>query len=537
MRMARSKTQLSIVLLATALPELFSGTAVGQTTLEVRTMPQIGQVDSRFVSFNVEAVEVTGGRFWKPYVQDSVLAAHVDSKAKQDQNQPANMDAGLFQFRSPINLYNPKLRKLASALSPAFVRVSGTWRNSTYFQDNDEPAMNTPPEGYKGVLTRAEWKGVVDFSRAIKADLVTSLATGAGTRGPDGIWTPDQAKAFFDYTSRIGGHIAATEFMNEPTFAVIGGAPNSYDAAAFARDVKEFNAFLRKESPDTISLGPGSVGEGVSMIEGAPMPKVIKTEDMLKATGPVFDAFSYHFYGTVSKRCTGSLGPKAGMAPEKALSVAWLERNITVEEFYARLRDAYLPGKPLWLTETGEAGCGGDPWASEFLDSFRFMDQLGSLAQKGVKTVMVNTLASSDYGMLDEESLDPRPNYWAALLWKRTMGTRVLDPGPPPNASTRLYAQCAKEANGGVALLILNLDSTSELTLQLPLAGERYSLSAPDVLSKTVSLNGKELKAAPDGTLPRIAGSRFKSGTMNFAPLTITFIEFPNAKDASCFSQ
>lgn len=535
MRVAESRVLALAFLLMAAVMGIFSCFAFGQTTiLKPQTMPQIGLVDARFLSFNVEAVEVTGGRFWKPYKQASEAKPPADSHTRPDQNQPAGMDASLFQYRPPIDLYNPKLRKLASALSPAFMRVSGTWRNSTYFQDNDEPAMTTPPDGYKGVLTRAEWKGVVDFSQALDADLVTSVATSAGTRDAGGVWTSDQAKAFFEYTKTIGGHIAATEFMNEPTFAAIGGAPRDYDAAAFAKDIKVFNAFLRKESPDTISLGPGSVGEGVSMVEGAPMPKMIDTEDMLKATGAVFDAFSYHFYGTVSRRCTGPLGPKAGMTPERALSAAWLERNITVEEFYAKLRDAYLPGKPLWLTETGEAGCGGDPWASEFLDSFRFMDQLGSLAQKSVKTVMVNTLASSDYGLLDETTLDPRPNFWAALLWKRTMGTRVLDPGPSPNASTRMYTQCAKESKGGVALLILNLDSTAEQTLQIPLAGERYTLSASDVFSKSVSLNGVELKTSSDGSLPKIAGLSFKAGAVRFAPLTITFIVLTNANNARC---
>jgi heparanase len=107
---------------------LLSCTAFGQTIMRPQTMPQIGQVDSRFLSFNVETVEVTGGRFWKPYKPDSGAKLPTDSNAKPDQNQPTGMDAGLFQYRPPINLYNPKVRMLASYLSPAFLRVSGTWR-------------------------------------------------------------------------------------------------------------------------------------------------------------------------------------------------------------------------------------------------------------------------------------------------------------------------------------------------------------------------------------------------------------------------
>jgi hypothetical protein len=170
------------------------------------------------------------------------------------------MNPDLYQYRSPIDLANPRLRKLAQGLGPAYIRVSGTWANSTFFQNDDNPALKDPPTGFKGVLTRAEWKGVVDFAHAVGAELVTSVAISAGTRDADGVWTPTQAKAVLDYTKSLGGSIAATEFMNEPTFPGPGGAPTGYDAVAFARDVKIFNGFLRQESPNTIFLGPGGVG-------------------------------------------------------------------------------------------------------------------------------------------------------------------------------------------------------------------------------------------------------------------------------------
>jgi hypothetical protein len=521
------------VLLAAFFATLSPYVALAQKTIQPRTMAKIGEVGPRFVSYNVEAVEVTGGRFWKPYKNESGQKNASAGESPQALNQLGGAGADLYEYRPPINLFNPRLRKLAASLGPSYLRVSGTWQNSTYFQDDDNPAMAAAPEGYKGVLTRAEWKGVVDFSRAVGAELVTSVAVSAGTRDAGGAWKPDQAKALFNYTKKAGGHVAATEFMNEPTFATMGGAPSGYDASEFARDVKEFRSFLRAESPETIFLGPGSIGEGVPLVEGMPMPKLISSEDMLKGTGPVFDAFSYHFYTTLSQRCVGN----AGLSWEKVLTPAYLDRNPEAEEFYSKLRDAYLPGKAIWLTETGEAGCGGNRWASDFVDSFRLVDQLGALAQKGVQTVIINTLASSDYGLLDPGSLDPRPDYWAALLWNRTMGSRVLDPGYSTSASTRLYAQCAKEGKGSVALVVLNLDREAEQTLQIPIAGERYTLSAPDLLSKVVSLNGAELKADADGTLPRIAGAPFNAGAVRFAPATITYIVLPDARNASCKSK
>ena len=480
-------------------------------TLNPSQMPKLGAVDARFDSYNVEMVEVTGGRFWKPY-----KSADAESQAKPNPAPDSNMQVGisdaLFQYRKPINLTNPRLRNLAAALGPVYMRVSGSWANSTYFQDDDLPALKEPPKGFRGVLTREEWKGVVDFSNAVNAKIVTSVAVGTGVRDANGTWKPDQAKALFDYTRKLGGNIAASEFMNEPTIPAAGGAPAGYDAAAFANDVKAFSTFLRKESPHTVFLGPGGTLEGLPMSEALPPGgfrlKVLPSEELLKATGPVFDAFSYHFYGTVSHRCMGNL------KIEEALTPAWLDRTNRVEMFYAGLRDKYAPGKPMWLNETAEAACGGDRLASEFADTFRYLNQLGALAQSGVQTVIHNTLASSDYGLLNEDTYEPRPNYWAALLWNRTMGTVVLDPGAPKDQPLRVYAQCSKESKGGVTILALNTDTAHEQTLALPKPAQSYTLTASDLTSSQVMLNGTELKAEADGSVEAFKGTPVAAGTM-----------------------
>lgn len=518
-----------------AAPQTESARAGAQLTIDPAAMKQIATVDPRFVSYNVEMVEVTGGRFWKPFGADVDARLAAQASAPPDRKRQVMMDPNLFEYRPPIDLANPRLRTLAAALGPAYVRISGTWQNSTFFQDDDAPAMKAPPKGFNSVLTRAAWKGVVDFSRAVGAEIVTSVATSAGTRDAEGVWTPAQAKAVLDYTKSLGGRIAATEFMNEPTFAVIGGAPSGYDAAAFAKDVAVFTRLLRKESPDTIFLGPGSVGEGMSLVPGGTSIPMLRTDDLMRATGPAFDAFSYHFYGTVSRRCTASLAG-AGTTPEEGLTADWLDRTDIVASFYAALRDRYMPGTQLWLTETAQAACGGDRWAAQFVDTFRYVNQLGALAQKGVRTVMHNTLAASDYGLLDEETLDPRPDYWAAVLWSRTMGTGVLDAQLPKDATLRVYAHCLKDTKntGGVAMAILNTDATRERALSLPVGGTQYTLSAPALTSKTTRLNGAELSAKPDGSLPALDGLPIKPGTMRLAPASITFVTLPTAGNASC---
>jgi len=493
------------------------------------TMARMGTVDERFQSYNIEMLEITGGDFWKPYGKTGGMAQTTPNSGS---NLPAGMNPDMYQYRPPINLAKSRLRKLAAALGPAYMRVSGTWGNTTYFHDFDDPPPKNPPAGFKGVLTRQQWKGVVEFSHAVNARIVTSFATGVGTRDAGGAWTPQEASKLLAYTKSLGGDIAAAEFMNEPTAAAMGGAPNGYDAAAYGRDMAVFVPFMRKAAPDMIILGPGSVGEGgvFEMFAGMPF---LKSEDLLKATGPVFDMFSYHFYGAVSQRCA-SMGQSAMTTAEAALSDEWLSRTNGVERFYGGLRDRFEAGKPLWITETADAACGGNPWASTFLDSFRYLNQLGSMAQRGVLVVAHNTLDASDYGLLDENTLIPRPNYWSALLWRKLMGTTVLDAAIPSIPGMHVYAHCLRDTSGGVALLAINADRTKSRSFRLPVTAERYTLTAKNLSSMHVQLNGKQLDLGADDVLPPLHGVNIPSGRTMFTPTSITFLAIPGANNAAC---
>lgn len=497
-------------------------------SLDPAKMARIGTVDERFQSYNVEMLEITGGGFWKPY---SLLAKQAAGPAGSSiASTPVGMDPNLYEYRAPLNLTNARLRKMAVALGPAYIRVSGTWANTTYFQDKPGPAPKTPPAGFDGVLTQEQWKGVVDFANAVDAKIVTSFATSPGVRDNSGVWTPVEAEKFLAYTRSVGGEIAATEYMNEPTLASMGGAPKGYDVAAYARDVRIFAPYIKKASPQTIFLGPGGVGEGGTL----PLPKegTLPSKDILAATGPVFDAFSYHFYGAASARC-GKVMPTAMTTQAAALSTGWLTGTDKIEIFYAGLRDKYLPGKSIWVTETADAACGGNEWASTFVDSFRYLNQLGTLAQRGVQVVMHNTLDSSDYGLLNEDDYKPRPNFWAAVLWRRQMGTTVLQPGTSPSPDLHLYAHCLRGVPGGVALLAIN-SSPHAQTMDIPKASQRYTLAAEQPNSRSLQLNGRVLELQTDDTLPPMNGIKSSAGRMELAPRSITFIGVSEAGNQAC---
>ncbi len=502
--------------------------------VDTATLAPVGTVDDRYQSFNVEMLEVTGGKFWKPYGPelDAILKEGKSSRAAAAASDtPAGMDPRLYQYRPPIDLGNARLRKLASALAPAYVRVSGTWANTTYFPDSDE-APSTPPPGFVGVLTREQWKGVVDFSDAADAKIVTSFATGAGVRDATGAWTDGQARRFVDFTRANGSAIAAAEFMNEPTLAAMGGAPKDYDAAAYGRDFKRFRAFAKQAAPDMLILGPGSVGEttGSWGIAYGDLP-ILKSRDLLAASGPGVDAFSYHHYGASSQRCA-AMGMQT--RADAALSEEWLRRTDETLAFYRQLRDEFEPGKPIWLTETADAACGGNLWGNTFLDSFRYLDQLGRLAKQDVKVVMHNTLAASDYGLLRENDFAPKPNYWAALLWRRMMGSTVLESGIPIQAGLHVYAHCLRGTPGGVALLALNTSRTEANAIDVPTPAEAFTLSATSLEDTQVRLDGQPLALQANDELPALHGRPLPAGRVTLAPTSITFLRLAAAGNASC---
>jgi heparanase 1 len=357
---------------------------------------------------------------------------------------------------------------------------------------------------------------------------------GEGTRGPDQVWRPDQARRWLAFTKAHGGTVAAAEYFNEPTMASMGGAPKGYDAAAFGRDFRIFDAFMRKEYPGTKLLAPGSVGEANAdwnvASGGYGDQQILPAADLAASTGDA-DAFSYHHYGAASQRCM-AMGHQT--SADQALSEDWLGRTDQTLAFYRDVRDKFMPGKLFWNTETADAACGGNPWAGTFLDTFRYLDQLGRLARQEVTVVIHNVLVASDYGLLNEDTFEPKPNYWGALLWRKFMGTTVLDPGVKNDAGLHVYAQCLRGTPGGVALLAINTDKTASRTLTIPMAGQRYTLSSDRLDGTRVQLNGTALALGEADALPAFEGAAMAAGNVTLAPTTITFLTVPTAGNSVC---
>ena len=193
---------------------------------------------------------------------------------------------------------------------------------------------------------------------------------------------------------------------------------------------------------------------------------------------------------------------------------------------YLPLRDKYCPGGEIWVTESGDAGGGGDTWASTYLDVFRTLNELGGFAALTNGVIFHNTLASSDYGFLARQVFDPRPNYFAVLLWNRLMGTTVYDSKEPVREGAHVYVHSRKDGKEGLVYLIINNSLTDATTAELPKDAERYTLAGENgnIRASVMTLNGNPLVLGENDTLPELKPQQQAAGTIELAPGTCTFL-------------
>ena len=75
-------------------------------------MPRIGTIDQRYQAYNIEMVEVTGGKFWKPY---SSLSSSVQRKSgAEGGDTPVGIDSEFFRVSSADQPKQPTAASIGS---------------------------------------------------------------------------------------------------------------------------------------------------------------------------------------------------------------------------------------------------------------------------------------------------------------------------------------------------------------------------------------------------------------------------------------
>ena len=489
-------------------------------TLDRNKLTYLRKVDPMLTSYNVEMTEITGGTFWRSYTPEQIAG-------KEPFVAGTSFDT-MMEYFPAVDLYDQKLRKLAKAIGPMWVRVSGSWATKTYY-DFDGKGM---PEGYQSALTRQQWVNLINFVDALGAKLLISVANCEGLHHADEPWNPSEAEKIFALSKELGHPIDAVEFTNEPNMFVVTGFPVGYTAEHFRRDQDLFHRWVRENYPETVVVGPCTVdGNAVSMGPGggekssagigAAFGTTATTEELMDGCVEKLDVFSYHYYNGISERLAAVM-PTAHWLAEQATSEPYLAMAGACARAFAPYRDKYVPGGEMWVTESGDAGGGGDTWASTYLDVLRTLNELGDFASVTDGVIFHNTLASSDYGFLKHGTFEPRPNYFAALLWNRLMGHTVYASGEQIREGAHVYCHSRKDGKEGRAYLIIN-NSAEATKVELPGEAQAYVLGGNgDLRSRVMYLNGKPLTLGENDELPAMDGESV-SGTVELPAYCCAF--------------
>jgi len=499
-------------------------------TLSAADKKVLRNINPMLMSYNVEMTEVTGGTFWKAYTPEQVAGTE-----KFPPISGFGQLAGLMQWYDPIDTKNPRLIKLAKEFGPVWVRVSGTWSTKTYYDFADEYAPGTSPEGYQNVLKKDQWLRLLDFVDAVGGKLLISVANCEGLHKADEPWNPSQAEQIFALSKEHGHPIDAVEFTNEPNLMEVSGFPKGYTPADFRRDQDLFHKWLRENYPDCLVVGPCSTDSNAiqmgpdagqdSSKGGAGIADVMyccTTDDLMEGCTEKLDVFSYHYYNGISERLE-SVMPSAHWQPDQAHTEAYLAMAGRCARAFAKLRDKWAPGAEMWVTESGDAGGGGDTWASTYLDVLRTLNELGDFATVTNGVIFHNTLASSDYGFLQHGSFEPRPNYFAVLLWNRLMGTTVFDSEIPTAEGAHVYCHSRRDGKDGLVYLVINNSMENETVVSLPGKAEVFVLAGRDGMrSRVMTLNGNDLVLGENDSLPCLCGQECE-GEITLAPGSCAF--------------
>jgi heparanase 1 len=436
---------------------------------------------------------------------------------------------------APVFDFNrPQLDRVVQPLAPAYLRIGGSEADKIFYdmRDTSNFQPNAPP-GYKSVMTAKQWDDINAFASRNGLKLVFTLNAGPAARKADGSWDGSNAAELLKYTAEHGYKVDLWELGNELNiFWFVHGLKAQVSPVQYDKDLQTARALVKQYMPSSRFAGQGSafwplLGEPLNVFYGY-MPQY------LERSGDKIDLVSWHYYPQQSRR-----GPIASRRafPSRLLDPNNLDEVKHWADQVRQGRDTYAPGKPIWLGETGNAQFGGEPGLSDvYLGGLWWTDQLGLLARCGHDTVVRQSLTGMNYGMIDEITLDPRPDYWNSLLWKRLMGTKVYDVNVAGDTSGKLRAYAhsgAGDESGSLTVLLINLDHQRNASVSFPgIRGTNiqiYMMAAPDIFGKTVLLNGNKLEFDSNNNLPAIEGRRISGAgapVIELNPLSYCFITF-----------
>jgi len=413
-----------------------------------------------FLSFTIDTSLVMGGHWWgDSHEMTQGVASDVTEQ---------------LDFRTD------RLVRFAKAVSPAMLRIGGTEADRLFYKPGEKAVsafyagqrhddadasgaadlLSPQPQNihaYEYVLKKGLWKNIQDFTKRTGMSLLFTVSAGLADRDAHGVWHEENAARLIAWSVKKKFRVAAWEFGNEINgFPFVYGWKYRVSAAQYARDFAKFGHLVRALAPESRIVGPASsvwpkIGEPNPILPG-----------LCKSPAAVFlDVLSWHWYpqqssrGRIATRRAGLFTLLSARSADSVLRyTARFTKHLSVAK---RTRPAYGSCEQ-WITETGHALYGGEPGISDtFISTLWWLDSLGLFAREGIARVFRQSLIGSDYGLLDQLTCEPRPDFYASFFWKKIMGQRVLSIDCPDDkpSSLRLYVHASLDG-GTQSILAVN---------------------------------------------------------------------------------
>ncbi|KAK3744837.1 hypothetical protein RRG08_050776 [Elysia crispata] len=429
-----------------------------------------------------------------------------------------------------------KLKNLAAALSPADVRVGGTYSDFLNFDpiSDDANCVEVTAPGKKSTeeldftLSGQRWDNITRFCDQVGWDILWDLNL---LDRHNGSWDPTLAEEFLDYSSSRGMKIPMFELGNEPNlyerkFGVI------LEADQLVKDYSTLKDLLSQMPQYAAS---GLYAPGVNNLDTFSSSRKYLAQFLQNDGCEVTTEVAlHHYYFKAEEAHT-----------QDFVDVEVMDTLRTQLEFAYNISwSSCRSRKPIRFTETSTASGGGVPDVSNaFIAGFLWLDKLGLSATFGITRVFRQTFLKSSYALVTK-NLKPNPDYYLSVLFKRLVEGPVFSVSNESlKPEVRIYAQCVGKSyynypDGAIVVYYLNVGSESSVLSLGQFQGtdvHLFILSPGDengMLSRKVKLND-ELLEMNGSDLPSLE-PKPHSGDVPLAPKTFGFIVIPEADVQLC---
>uniref|UniRef100_A0A8C4X868 Heparanase n=1 Tax=Erpetoichthys calabaricus TaxID=27687 RepID=A0A8C4X868_ERPCA len=436
------------------------------------------------------------------------------------------------------------LRTLAKGLAPGYLRFGGTKADFTVFLPDDNHVKAQLWE-YTFIFQNKSGKSLIKYLKyewPLQEELILR----------------NENQNIFDYQTISGSSVDMLySFANCSGFHLIFGLnallrnDNNVWNSSNAEQLLKYCQSKQYRISWELGNEPNSFEKKAGIkVDGSQLGKdFIHLHNILKKY-PLFQSSSLY-------------GPDVGQPQKhrrKLLNGYYVDgRDASLDEFLSpAVLDSFIvekivPGKKVWLGETGSAFGGGAPGLSDtYVAGFMWLDKLGLSAKLGIDVVIRQVFVGAGSYHLVDSNFDPLPDYWLSLLYKKLVGPKVLNVtifthDGDQNRHLRVYMHCARNNRycipfGDVTLIALNL-SKKTTTIHLPkyFSSKRidaYRLEPAGeggLSSRNIQLNGKLLVMVDERTLPELTGSTLPVGSpLQIPGLTFAFYVIRDANVSAC---